>query len=297
MAVSENAWFQALNDFGYPIVVYQTESMDFCGVDLPTPISCNTFNMPDLKSIHSGVGDIGTRVGLLLRTLVRQSLLISEILKKKHLLRSWGVSVYDRRMFNHLSNDIQLDSGRAYFAHVLLPHSPFVFRQDCSLDYETERKVRYPNSGGLLGNSDESRDERYIYFMRQTYCALNELDSFFSFLKHQGLYDKATIVVHGDHGTLARKFSPTLRVMDQLEYRDLKEMFSSLFAVKFPDGSFSVNHEVASLNVLMAQTISRITGKSASELGITVTSEDEPFVYMMGSNVLTPAYVDFFEGK
>ena len=47
----------------------------------------------------------------------------------------------------------------------------------------------------------------------------------------------------------------------------------------------------------MAQTISRISGKSASELGITVMSEDEPFVYLLDGDALIPAYVDFFQGK
>ena len=133
--------------------------------------------------------------------------------------------------------------------------------------------------------------------MSRAVLCLKELDSFFSFLKRQGLYDKATIVVHGDHGTFAYKTLPTLRARDQLDSRDLKEMFSLLFAVKFPGGTFRLNDEVASLNVLMAQTISRISGKSASELGITVMSEDEPFVYLLDGDELIPAYVDFFQGK
>jgi hypothetical protein len=297
MSVRENAWFQALNDFGYPLVVYQTEAMDFCAVELPMRISCNTFQIPNLKTVHHGVSDIGIRVSILLNTVIRQSLLISDILKERKWLRSWGVSIYDERIFELLSGAIELDPGRAYFAHVLLPHSPMVYRQDCSLDYESENGLRFPFSKGLRGNTEDSRNKRYPYIVRQMYCALKELDSFFSFLKRQGLYDKATIVIHGDHGTFAYEFLPALRVRDRLDSRDLKEMFSLLFAVKFPGGTFRLNDETASLNVLMAQTISRISGKSASELGITVASEDEPFIYLLGDDVLIPAYVDFFQGE
>jgi len=297
MSVKENAWFQALQNIGYPIVVYQTESMDFCSVDLPEMISCNTFNMPNLKTVHEGIQDIGTRVRILFSTLLRQSLLISDILASSKLLGSWGVSVYDKRIFTHLSRDIQQDPGRTYFAHVLLPHSPLVLQRDCSLDYETPGPLRFPASKGLVNNSEDSRNQRYPYVLRQMYCALTELELFFSFLKSQDLFDKATIVVHGDHGTLARKFSPDVRIMDQLEYRDMKEIFSTLFAVKFPGGQFSLNNEMTSLNVLMAQTLSRITGKSTDDLGITVSSEEEPFVYMMSGDVLMPAYLDFFREK
>ena len=72
-------------------------------------------------------------------------------------------------------------------------------------------------------------------------------------------------------------------------------MFSTLFAVKYPGGSFSVNTQITSLNVLMAQTISEITGKSYEDLGISVVSEDEPFVYLNDIEPLKRLDVDIFK--
>ena len=45
----------------------------------------------------------------------------------------------------------------------------------------------------------------------------------------------------------------------------------------------------------MAQTISEITGKSHEELGISVVSEDEPFVYLVDIEPLQRLNVDIFK--
>jgi hypothetical protein len=292
---SENAWFRALSDFGYPIIVYQNESVNFCDLAPPVVSICNVSTMPNLKTIHSDVKDVGTRAAVLLRALYAQSTLITKILIKYKLAKSWGVSVYDQQLLASLAQDVELEPHNAYFAHVLLPHAPMVYRQDCSLDYESETWVRFPAGIGWVGNSDESRSKRYEKYVLQTKCALRELGAFFKELQDKGLYQQATIVVHGDHGTAMYIFRASVRILNERPDRDLKEIFSTLFAVKYPGGSFSANNQTTSLNVLMAQTISEITGKSYEELGISVVSEDEPFVYLNDIEPLKRLNVDIFE--
>jgi len=291
----ENSWFRELSNFGYPIVVYQNESMNFCDLVPPVVAHCNIFTIPNLKTIHSDVNDIGTRSVLLARALFGQSTLITKILIKNKMAKSWGVSVYDKQMLARLARDVQLEPDNAYFAHVLLPHAPMVYRQDCSLDYESETWMRFPAGIGWVGNSDESRRKRYEKYVLQTKCALRELGTLFKVLQDQGLYEQATIVIHGDHGTSAYIYKPSVRILNERPNRDLREIFSTLFAVKYPGGSFSVNTQTTSLNVLMAQTISGITGKSHEELGISVVSEGEPFVYLNDIEPLKRLYVDIFK--
>ena len=291
----ENAWFRALNDFGYPIIVYQSESLNFCDVNPPVVSHCNVYTIPNLKTIHSDVNDVGTRAVLLLRALHGQSTLITKILINSKMATSWGVSTYDKRMLARLTRDVQLGPNNAYFAHVMLPHAPHVYRQDCSLDYESKSWVRFPASMGWVGNSDESRSKRYEKYVLQTKCALRELGTLFKALKEKGLYKRATIVIHGDHGTSAYIYKPSVRILNERLNRDLKETFSTLFAVKYPGGSFGVNNQTTSLNVLMAQTISEITGKSYEELSINVVSEDKPFIYLNDIEPLKRLYVDIFK--
>jgi hypothetical protein len=291
----ENAWFQALSDMGYDVVVYQSESMDFCGAELSRPVSCNVFPIPVLRTIHDDVANVSTRVNVLLRTLLSQSMMLSKALKDAGKLETWGVSNFDERMLERLTRDVSIQPGNLFFAHVLLPHSPNIFRKDCKIDYESEPWTRWPSTSGLIGNSIETQQKRYEMIRPQIRCALKQLADVFDALKAQKLFDEATIVVHGDHGTAAYNFSPTVQNMDRMNYRDMRESFSLLFAVKYPGENFRINEEVLSLNVLMAQTLRRITGKSPLELGIEVTSEDEPFIYLQGVNPMTKGYIDIFK--
>jgi hypothetical protein len=291
----ENAWFRALSDFGYPIVVYQTESLNFCDTTPPVVSHCNVFTIPNLNTIHSDVNNVGKRSVLLLRALYGQSTLITKILVENKMAISWGVSTYEKRMLTRLIQDVQLGPDNAYFAHVMLPHAPRVYRQDCSLDYESESWVRFPVGLGWVGNSDESRSKRYEKYVLQTKCALLELGTLFKALKEKGLYKRATIVIHGDHGSATYIYRPSARILNRRLSRDLKEIFSTLFAVKYPGGSFGVNNQTTSLNVLMAQTISEITGKTYEELSINVVSEDEPFIYLTDIAPLKRFNVDIFD--
>ena len=295
ISIRENAWFSALSSFGYPIVVYQNESVNFCESEPSAVDHCNVFTIPNLKTIHSDVDGVGTRALLLLRNLMGQFMIFTKTVIDHNIMEAWGVSYYDKRMLADLARDVQLHPGYAYFAHILLPHSPLVYRQDCSLDYESESWLRYPASVGLLGNSDETRRMRYEKFVLNAKCALRELGTLFNAIKEAGLYERATIVVHGDHGTSAYNYSASVHNIDKLTYRDMREIFSTLFAVKYPGGSFRVNSQITSLNVLMAQTISEITGKSPEELGISVVDEDEPFVYLGDVMPLQMVYLNIFK--
>ena len=209
-------------------------------------------------------------------------------------LGKWGVSVYDERIMARLSRDIKMQPGNAYFAHVLMPHAPTIYREDCSIDYGSESWTRWPHSAGNVSNSSESRQRRQAKIVPQNRCALKLLGDLFNDLKASGLFDRATIIVHGDHGTRAFQIKPSAYTMEQLNSRDLREAFSTLFAVKLPGGTFRINEEINSLNVLMARTAGEITGMSANELGAGVTSEEEPFVYLIDVFPLRRAYVNIY---
>jgi len=294
LSIGENAWFKALREYGYPVSVYQTESMDFCDAEPSVVSSCNVFPIPNLKSIHTGVSHFWARAPVLLRTLIRQSLVISMILKRSGEIDLWGVSTYDERMLEELARDIRIRPGGAHFAHILLPHPPLVYRRDCTLDYESETWLRFTANYGRVGNSEKSQYMRYEKYAENAKCALAELGALFKTLKDAGLYEQATIVVHGDHGGSLYLYAPSIKNTELMSFGDLRESYSVLFAVKYPHGKFSVDEQTVSLNVLMARTIAGITGLSQEQLGISVLSEDKPFIYMSYSFPLTRKNVDIF---
>jgi len=292
MSIPQNAWFNTLGEHGYPVAVYQTESIDFCAPD--DVIHCEVFTMPNLKSIRGEVRSIGTRALVLLRTILAQSVLLNGYLQEAVGLGSWGVSAYDRRLLASLARDVQQAPGLAFFAHVLIPHPPLVYSEDCSLDYDSELWQRFTASTGDVGNSDESRRVRYRRYIPQALCALRELELLFAKLREHGIYRQATIVVHGDHGSSAFNYPTIVSNKDKLTYRDLRESYSTLFAIKYPNGDFSINDQVLSLDVLMARALLRITGKSAEELGLEAPADQRPFIYLSGVMPLAKEYVNVF---
>lgn len=292
LAVKENTWFRALSELGYPIIIYQSEGVDFCDTGDDAVKRCNVFPIPNLKTIHDGIEKVHRRSMILLRILLRQSTIINNYLMRH--IPKYGVSTYDERMLARLKDDLVRMPGNAYFAHLILPHHPLVYRPDCSLDYETESWKHFTVFDGVIGNSRETQRIRYKRYAANARCALSELASLFETLRQAGLFDDATIIIHGDHGGPLFRYGPYTVSHNQLSLRDLRETFSILYAVKRPGGHFELDEETTSLNVLMARTLMEITGKSSKQLGISIVQEDQPFIYLTDTVPLTRVDVDFF---
>lgn len=81
------------------------------------------------------------------------------------------------------------DSNRYTLIHVLIPHTPYKLRADCS----------YPPGRVTTGPWQQYR------------CALTLLEDFVHVLKSLGRFDKSLILVHGDHGDYFRVRNGDLR--------------------------------------------------------------------------------------
>jgi hypothetical protein len=94
-----------------------------------------------------------------------------------------------------------------YFTHILLPHEPYIYLPD----------GRHAASGGdSIGLQAKGRWSTDPWFSTQTYrwhleqlgCADFLLGGLIDRLKHEGLYDRALIVVTSDHGVSFRPGMP-----------------------------------------------------------------------------------------
>jgi len=296
LAFRDNAWFEVLSDAGYPIHVYQSESVDFCHVATIDQIQCNVFPIPNLKTVNREIDDVRTRLEVLLRTLVSQSEILTKILRNARILDTWGVSIYDERLLPKLTADIQSRPGDAFFSHLLIPHSPFVFTEDCDINYRGESRTRWAYIVGNLASDSESQNRRYEKYIAQSHCAIKLLGQLFDTLITDNLFDKATIIIHGDHGSSAYNHSPHIANFDLLTQRDLLDAFSTLFAVKWPGGESEIIGDVESLNVLMAKMARKFAGHNTGEMINAVTSEPEPFIYLTGMEPLRQIFVNIYGG-
>ena len=142
---------------------------------------------------------------------------------------------------NQLASDILAEPRRSLvFAHLLTPHSPYLFRRDGSI-----RPLEEWSGDRADERVDPRRYEgRYRRYCEQSEYTASQLGSLLEKLDRRGMLQGMTVVVHGDHGSRIRRslgLPGDSHVMpDVFDYagpptlRDLEDRFSTLLAVKAP---------------------------------------------------------------
>ncbi len=142
--------------------------------------------------------------------------------------------------------------GVAYIVHLILPHYGYLLRADC--------KLRDPSQWHRLGYGDDlvysvdERDELYSLYLDQLVCAEHLMQALFDDLKGLGVYDDATIIVHGDHGSrLAQRPYITARP-DELTEQDMIDHYATLLAIKEPGLAPGADDTPQALQHVFAET-------------------------------------------
>jgi hypothetical protein len=129
-----------------------------------------------------------------------------------------------------------LQNGEVLFAHLFLPHYPYVFGGGCEpqpwawqwLDHTS------PSAPDPSHNSEESRERRYERYLEQMKCTQELVLGSLSRNLAPQLLESATIVVHSDHGSRISIHEPNEKNWGLLTNRDLLDHYSTFFAVKGP---------------------------------------------------------------
>ncbi len=126
------------------------------------------------------------------------------------------------------------------FAHFLMPHYSYVYDPSCNLKQDVStwhrRYITYSTTGAV--NTPGSRRERYEAYFDQVRCAYELLAGFFDELKQAGIYDDATIIVHGDHGSRIGIYDPWLQNRPLLTEDDLLDSYRR-YGFSLYGGAFS----------------------------------------------------------
>jgi hypothetical protein len=292
--VLENKYFTSLFNMGYKIRVYQMVWMDYCkgsnelidfcltykasGVSKQalenldhdeildvrlTVFWKKSFIKEKLRTMYSNVSSVIERIGLPMPDWVR--------LDHKELGPIPALPVFDT-----LINDVpQAEPGTMFFAHLVIPHFPYAVGSDCSIRrpvFSWKRFTPSPPLTGELQNTFESRQERYDDYFEQTNCALTKLSELVERMKARGIYDNATIVVHGDHGSRIGLIVPNIENSNSLPPREFYDGFSTLLAVKAPQ--FTAGYDLTMLPV------TRLLRQIAKEQPGIPEKTDGHFVYI-----------------
>ncbi|HEX5780106.1 MAG TPA: hypothetical protein VFY21_14790, partial [Xanthobacteraceae bacterium] len=168
-----NRYFDRLGAAGYRIHVTQTDYMDYCSNKFV--IRCDTRRAAELSAI------VDTSLSMEEKTYV-----VATEFSKLSMALTMPAALYHRLVhpsqtvvlpplgpladLDRLAGELRAAKpGDAYFAHVLLPHSPYALNEDCSLRALADWKDQW----------NRPKRERVIGYLRQLTCLNGKLEAVF----------------------------------------------------------------------------------------------------------------------
>jgi hypothetical protein len=125
--------------------------------------------------------------------------------------------------------------GEAYLVHLMLPHFPHVYDAECAMKPDPATWLDGSDATAAPRNNTEaSRRARYPGYLDQLRCTQRLVGRMLDALAAAGVADRATIVVHGDHGSRLDMGPPAGEQARAMRPADYLDAFSTLFAVKLP---------------------------------------------------------------
>jgi hypothetical protein len=270
--LASNRFFEYLAKLGYALHIHQSSYLDFCSSPGATVASCATYTDNTIESISDL--DISSKE--------KSRFILNSYLDSSAYLRKL------RRFYVRVDNGIDIDlpdwptgnsrvgplallpaidklkgelrelkPGEFHFAHFLLPHSPYVFNADCSVKPQVRSWLatapfELKNPMGDQ-NDDASRAERYVAYMAQVRCTNDILDELFAAIRESGQWERAIIVIHGDHGSRIVRRRLTEANLNRLAEDDYRDAYSAFFAVKRGSSTGRLISQPLPLQTLLAE--------------------------------------------
>lgn len=262
--LTENRYFKNQIALGYNIRIIQSDYLDYCN-SIGIPIDF-CYNYPAVSP--AGMANIELPFSLkakrLIRTYLNHSLIVilldshwnknkigltgkSEESSKRGAIKYFNVALMETIdvIRQQLENNPR---GNFIFAHLLMPHYPYIWDSQCNI--RLEKDIWLPSlvtSQTFSTNKVRTRESRYKQYISQANCLLDILNGLFEQLKYDDIFSEATIVIHGDHGSRLSIQKPTIDNIDNVSNLDLIDAFSTIFAIRQPQGLTRYSTEQLSL--------------------------------------------------
>jgi hypothetical protein len=255
----KNLLFETYRKRGYTIRVYQSDYIDFARPQADS-IVAQSYKSDDLAAMHSIRMDWTQRLYQIATIYLQSDQLWWSAYRA--LLPAWlqpsnyrmGPLAIRRVWPSALVSDIKAArQDTLFFAHLLSPHYPYVYRKDGT--------VRGVDEWFHDDNLDFYRESEYLHWYRdyveQVEFLTSQLREFLGELRVAGIYDSTTLILHGDHGSRIRLMDEGQRAartkllsecpkcpdVNRYDYvsapplRDLLSRFSTLLAIKLAGAS------------------------------------------------------------
>jgi hypothetical protein len=301
----ENAFWNALERLGYRFDVVQAGYMDYCRSNPGSMESCWQYQQPNVLAIRAVESPI-ERARMLASVLINQSTLAIDLLGVNALITKMALPYHDPRALERLAGNIaDKGAGRVYFAHVLLPHGPYGYDENCRVRLAGDYQLKWARMSGEPPQPSIAYEFRYGYYFAQMECALKSLSTLFRQMKRAGMFDDSIIILHGDHGSGIVSRKPEHQNAELFTLEEYRSAFSTLFAVRFPGGRYSMDERALPLATLLESTsraieqaVSGVANASDARLEIPGDPvKTDAYVYLTGISPYLRVQIDIFADR
>ncbi len=249
--LDRNTYFEWLGESRGEIDVVQSNFMDFC-VESPIPLaSCTTYRHDGTNWLRRAELDPWAKMSVLLGLYLNSRGFLESFGKDYQRLRrrldERGISLPELVSWNGIlappnglraleqlqERALSGPRNATYFAHLLLPHFPYVFDARCDYD---PRPLDWlgNNPRHLKNNTPVERAERYPKYWAQTRCTLARLDAFLAALERADRLRDATLVFQGDHGSRISRVGARAQNATRFGRADFWDGYGALLAIRDP---------------------------------------------------------------
>ena len=250
--IERNDLFKGLKEKGYTLNVYQTYPFDFCeGAGKDKAGRCLSYPAP-LGALYNTNLSTGSRLMLLTGHFLHSfplgkslvAALRNKMTEHKVSLKnvpflgnplSLSLPIGQPDVLERLHDDVLKARGKnVFFAHLNLPHYPYVYDKYCRLREAPEEWLSYAAYEGVVEVNGE--EERWEAYNQQLACTYNQVNSLIKDLDAAGLLKKTKIVIHGDKGAGLQPDARDSALMTRTDAAldRLKSNIATVFAVYDP---------------------------------------------------------------
>jgi hypothetical protein len=267
--LTQNAYFERLAGLGYAIQVHEPDFLYLCPQGLPS--TCRTYATRSLALLDNLDVPLRTKLAVVAGTFFGQSEAYTRTKTKYRSIRrrlagkvplpAWNWergtpgTAGSMPMFDVVAKDLaNAQRGTFVFAHILMPHYPYIFDGECRqrpprdwLERTDADRADVPRG---ITNVAEGRAERYALYFAQVECTKRKIDELLDSIPAP-LRRDAILIVQGDHGSRITMVDPTTVANTDLSVSDYADAFSTMFAVRAPSIEAGSDDRMAPITCLL----------------------------------------------